>query len=142
MRFWDSSALLPLVVRDATSKAVAARYETDPSVVAWWGTQVECASALTRLEREDRLAGAALTVALGRLAEFAAGWHEVQPVAPVRQTAIRLLRMHDLGAAASLQLAAALVAAEGQPATLAFVTLDDQLAVAADREGFPVVQPR
>ena len=142
MRFWDSSALLPLLVQEATSRAVARSYETDRSVVAWWGSQVECASALTRLEREDRLAGAALTVALGRLAEFAAAWHEVQPVAPVRQTAIRLLRVHDLRAADSLQLAAALVAAEGQPETMGFVTLDDRLAHAADREGFPVVQPR
>ena len=95
-----------------------------------------------QLEREARLAGAALTVALGRLAEFADAWHEVQPVVPVRQTAIRLLRVHDLRAADSLQLAAALVAAEGQPATMAFVTLDDRPPVAADREGFPAIQPR
>jgi uncharacterized protein len=142
MRFWDSSALLPLLVREASSKAVAATYETDPSVVAWWGSQIECASALARLEREDRLAGGGLTVSLGRLADLAAAWHEVQPVAPVRQIAIRLLRVHDLRAADSLQLAAALVAAEGQPATLAFVTLDDRLAIAADREGFPAIQPR
>ena len=141
MRFWDSSALLPLLVREATSKTVAATYEADPSVVAWWGSQIECASALARLEREDRLAGAGLTVALGRLAEFAAAWHEVQPVAPVRQIAIRLLRVHELRATDSLQLAAAVVAADGQPATMAFVSLDDRLAVAADREGFPVIQP-
>ncbi len=142
MRFWDSSALLPLVVREATSKTVLSTYNADPSVVAWWGTHIECASALTRLERDDRLAGAVLTVALGRLAEFAAAWHEVQPVAPVRQTAIRLLRVHDLRAVDSLQLAAAIVAAEGQPAAMSFVTLDDRLAMAADREGFPVIQPR
>ncbi len=110
--------------------------------MAWWGTHIECASALTRLERDDRLAGAVLTVALGRLAEFAAAWHEVQPVAPVRQTAIRLLRVHDLRAVDSLQLAAAIVAAEGQPAAMSFVTLDDRLAMAANREGFPVIQPR
>ena len=80
-------------------------------------------------------------MALGRLAEFAAAWHEVQPVAPVRQIAIRLLRAR-LRAADSLQPAAALVAAEGEPATMAFVTLDDRLAIAADREGFLAIQPR
>jgi hypothetical protein len=33
----------------------------------------------------------------------------------------------------------ALAAAEDQPQTLAFVTLDDRLAQAAEREGFPIV---
>ena len=83
-----------------------------------------------------------LTVALGSLADAAEAWHEVQPVPVVRQTAMRLLLVHDLRAGDALQLAAALTAAEGQPVALEFVTLDDRLGRAALREGFPVVQPR
>ena len=49
----------------------------------------------------------------------------------VRQTAMRLLLVHDLRAGDALQLAAALTAAEGQPEALGFVTLDDRLGRAA-----------
>ena len=142
MRFWDSSALVPMFVREPTSSAVSETYAADPAVVAWWGSPLECASALARLERDGALALDDLTVALGSLANAAEAWHEVQPVPAVRQTAMRLLLVHDLRAADALQLAAAVTAAEGQPDGLGFVTLDDQLARAAVREGFPVVQPR
>jgi predicted nucleic acid-binding protein len=142
VRYWDASALLPLLVAEPTSAAVAEAYSQDPEVVAWWATHVECASALARLERERYLGGSDMSVALAQLAGLAAAWHEVQPVPAVRQTAIRLLRVHDLRAADALQLAAAMTAAEGQPDSLDFVTLDERLALAADREGFTVVQPR
>ena len=111
-------------------------------MVAWWGTQLECTSALARLERDGAMTLADLTVALEYLADAAEAWHEVQPVPQVRQAAMRLLLVHDLRAGDALQLAAALTAAEGQPNAMGFVTLDDRLGRAALREGFPVVQPR
>jgi uncharacterized protein len=46
--------------------------------------------------------------------------------------------VHPLGAGDALQLAAAITASEGDPSSLAFVTLDDRLAQAAAREGFPI----
>jgi predicted nucleic acid-binding protein len=52
----------------------------------------------------------------------------------------RLLRVHTLRAADALQLAAAITVAEGLPASLEVVTLDQQLAAAARREGFPVLE--
>jgi hypothetical protein len=52
---------------------------------------------------------------------------------------MRLLRVHALRAGDALQLAAALVAAEGQPGSLEIVTLDERLALAASREGLRVV---
>jgi predicted nucleic acid-binding protein len=78
---------------------------------------------------------------LRRLESVARAWREVQPVTVVRTTAIRLLRVHPLRAAGALQLGAAIVAAEDHPATLQFVTLDERLAQAAEREGFAVVNP-
>lgn len=98
-------------------------------------------SALARLEREGSLSAPAVSAALGRLAALADAWQEVQPVAMVRQTAVRLLRVHPLRTSDALQLAAAIVAAEDHPATMPLVTLDERLAQAADREGFPVVRP-
>jgi hypothetical protein len=50
-----------------------------------------------------------------------------------------MLARHPLRAADACQLAAAWVAAEGQPETLPVVTLDGRLAAAAEREGFPVL---
>lgn len=141
MRFWDSSAIVPLLVAEASSAAALREYEADPEVVTWWATEAECVSALARLEREGALSAPSMRGALRRLDGLARAWREVQPVTAVRTTAIRLLRVHPLRAADALQLAAAIVAAEDQPATLELVTLDDRLAEAADREGFPVVRP-
>jgi len=64
----------------------------------------------------------------------------VQPVQSARRAARRLLRVHPLRVADALQLAAALVGCEGNPATLEIVSLDDRLIDAARREGFPVVE--
>ena len=107
----------------------------------WWGTGLECVSAFTRLEREGKLTAAELVAAIDNLPPLAASWQEVQPAARLRQTAERLLRVHPLRAADALQLAAAIIAADGDPSSLPFVTLDDRLARAAEREGFPVVEP-
>jgi uncharacterized protein len=114
----------------------------DPAVVVWWATAVECVSALARLERDGLLDAEGTANAFGRLDELEAGWTEIQPVDRLRATAVRLLRVHPLRAADSLQLAAALVVAEGEPRSLPILTLDDRLAMAAQREGFPVVSPR
>jgi uncharacterized protein len=141
MRFWDSSAVVPLLVAEASSAAVLREYELDPEVVAWWATEAECVSALARLEREGNLDAPSFGEGLRRLGRLARGWREVQPVTTVRTTAIRLLRVHPLRTADALQLGAAIVAAEDHPATLPLVTLDDRLAQAAEREGFVVVRP-
>ena len=141
MRFWDSSAVVPLLVVEAASARALDEFERDPEIVVWWATEVECVSALARLERDGSLAGSSTSGALGRLDALARAWREVQPIVRVRQTAVRLLRVHPLRGADAFQLAAARVAAEDQPATLPFLTLDDRLALAAEREGFPVLGP-
>lgn len=137
MRFWDASAVLPLLVQEATTAALEQEHSRDPVIRTWWSTQVECASALARLERE----GAVVDVGRDRLDALAAAWQEVQPVEPVRRSAMRLLRVHPLRAADALQLAAAILTSEGRPETLPFVTLDVRLADAASREGFKVIRP-
>ncbi len=71
--------------------------------------------------------------------QLAAGWHQVDPSDAVRETATRFLRVHPLRAADALQLAAAFIAAERRPASLAMVTLDDRLAAAARKEGFVMI---
>jgi predicted nucleic acid-binding protein len=116
-----------------------AAYRSDAGILAWWGARVECESAVCRLERDGLLRHRSAVAARGRLGRFAATWQEVQPSEPLRESALRLLRVHDLRAADALQLAAAAAAAEGRAATLAVLCLDERLSEAAEREGFPVV---
>lgn len=52
MRFWDSSAIIPLLVGETTTKAMQAIALEDPVLLVWWATQVECVSAIARLERQ------------------------------------------------------------------------------------------
>ena len=138
MRFWDSSAIVPLTIAEATTEALQEIAGQDPVMCVWWATEIERVSALARLEREGALAEATTTAALERLDSLAEAWNEVQATAALRGAARRLLRVHALRAADALQLAAAVVVAEGLPASLHIVTLDDRLATAARREGFTV----
>jgi len=139
VKYWDASGIVPLLVEEASTADRQRILDSDPVVVTWWATRVECASALGRLRREDSLDEEGYRAALRRLATYASSWAEVEPSAAVRRTALRLLRVHPLRAADALQLAAALVAAHGDPTTLAFISGDARLSAAADIEGFPIV---
>jgi predicted nucleic acid-binding protein len=139
MRFWDTSALLPLLVDEPAREHLLGLLEEDGEVLAWWGTPVEIASALARRERERLLTADQVTVALTAARALAEGWHEIVPSDAVRRTAERLLRTHPLRAADALQLAAAVVAADHDPTSLEMVCQDERLTLAARREGFSVV---
>jgi uncharacterized protein len=136
MKFWDSSALIPLIVPEPETRALGALLRADPAIAAWWGSRLECAAALARLERERRITGPNMAQARSRLDVLADQWVEIAPGPQVREQAERLLRVHALRSADAHQLAAALVASGHRPATLEFVTIDSRLADAARREGF------
>ena len=140
MKFWDASAVVPLLVFEESSEPILDLLERDKAMIVWWGTPVECVSAIARRERERALSVADATTALERLQSLAVAWHAVQALEPVRRTAQRLLRVHPLHSADGLQLAAAIHAAEQEPSTLDFVCLDERLNEAASREGFRVVR--
>jgi predicted nucleic acid-binding protein len=139
VKFWDTSAIVPLLRSEPSTPAVLDVLTSDPLIVVWWGTPVECVSAVARLERDGDLDLAASANALEVLAELQLGWTEIEPSERLRAQAMRLLRVHGLRAADSLQLAAALVAAEQDPRSMPMVTLDERLATAARREGFTVL---
>ena len=139
MRYWDSSALVPLFFDEPTSEEMARLVADDPDVVVWLLTSVELLSMIARIERsseglEDLLSGVRRD-ALERIRSCSA----VTLVDAVRQRAERLVSVHALTAADALQLAAALVVSREQPETLEFVTLDKVLARAARLEGFRVL---
>src|SRR5213596_2221053 len=140
MRFWDASAIVPLLMTESATRTVQALAGRDSAMLVWWATEVECASAIARLERDGNLDERAAAEAFDRLKELSPAWHQVDPVDAVRETAVRFLRVHPLRAADALQLAAAFIAAERRPSSLEVVTLDDRLAVAARKEGFVLIE--
>lgn len=139
MRFWDTSALVPLFVTQPGSTRVRQLYESDRDCAVWCLTDVEAHSALARLTREGSLAAErALDVAR----QFDLAWDTFQVIAAsdaVKERAKRGLRLHPLASADALQLAAALTFAIERPAGLEFVCLDERLCAAARLEGFRVV---
>jgi predicted nucleic acid-binding protein len=139
VRYWDASAIVPLLLAEPMTSIVRPILEEDDEVVAFWSTDVECVSAVARREREGLLDGRQVATAIVRIATLRAGWSEVRPVDAVRERARRLLRTHPLRTADSIQLAAALVVSEESPETLPFVCLDSRLRTAAAKEGFPLL---
>jgi uncharacterized protein len=138
MRFWDASAIVPLLVSETSSRALQALAKQDSTMLVWWGSEVECASALARIERDGALDPRDAVGVFERLRQLSGVWHEIEPSDVIRQAAIRFLRVHPLRAADALQLAAAYAAAEQRPASLDMVTLDEPLAIAGRKEGFVV----
>ncbi len=134
--FWDSSAVVPVLVSEARSAVIASTLRSDSEVVLWWGSPVECQSALYRRHRDGGLPIAALNEGLARLKGLVEDVDIISPTSRVRERAGRLLAAHPLRAADALQLAAALVWCNEAPEGDAFVCLDDRLREAARREGF------
>lgn len=139
MRFWDTSAIVPLLIEEQQSARMDALRAEERAMVVWWGTVVECTSAIERTGRHRKLDASILQSAVTRMRAMARSWIEVLAGSQVRDQALRLVRIHPLRAADALQLAAALVAADFHPTDLEFVTLDARQAEAADREGFQVL---
>ena len=79
MMFWDSSAVVPLLVGEAATAAREAQVRADPVMLVWWCTPVECASALQRLVREGALTAAGARTSEARLRHLEAHWVEVEP---------------------------------------------------------------
>jgi predicted nucleic acid-binding protein len=139
MRFWDSSAVVPLVCREVQSPRCRTWLQADPVIIVWAFTAAEVLSALCRKRREGRLESRSFAAAKARLHKIEQAWNEVVSYDAVRVRARRLLETHPLSAADALQLAAALVMTEERPTGTEFVTFDVRLAEAANKEGFPVL---
>lgn len=135
MRFWDSSALVPVCVEEPSTPLARQLLEEDPGMVVWWGSTVECWSALARLRRDGQLSLPEEEEARAILDALARAWVEILPTDDVRTLAGRILRVHPLRAADAFQLAAALTWALPARAPAPIVTFDARLRDAARLEG-------
>ena len=139
MKFWDTSAVVPLCVIEPSTGTVKSILTRDPSIVVWWATRTECLSALNRQTREGSLRLEDERQARHVLRHLMEAWTEVQPSEILRGTAERLLAVHVLRAADSFQLAAALHWCQRQPANKELVSFDSRLRDAAYKEGFTIL---
>jgi predicted nucleic acid-binding protein len=135
--YWDSSALIPLCVsqpQSANAKLLYARY----NIIAWWATQVEIMSGLTRLERMGQISHDRFLIGKQLAQRILQRWNSVDSPPSIASLACSLLELYPLRAADALQLAVALEVSEQQPQSYIFITADQRLADAARRIGFSV----
>jgi predicted nucleic acid-binding protein len=142
MKFWDGSALVPLVLQERESETLRALIAADRDLAVWALSSAEVTSALWRRARSGELDESARVEAAEALGELEGACHVVSDVAQIAARARRLLAVHPLRAADACQLAAALVTCRERTDSLEFVTLDDRLADAARREGLRVLPGR
>jgi len=139
VKFWDSSALIPLFIEEPTSGLVAQWLGGDPAIAVWALTRIEMLSALERRRRDAAGSRSHIVSARRELVRLSGFWTVITDIDRVCLHAERLLQDYPLRAADALQLGAAIVAANDHPASLDFVTFDRRLADAAGREGFSVL---
>ena len=138
MRFWDTSAIIALWVDEDGSEQARRWVKDDGEITIWTLTPVEISSALWRRVREKSVGEDQARELERRSDRLAAQASVVMDVDAVKLQAKRLLRVHPIRAADSLQLAAAMLWAEGDPRDRLLHTFDGSLASAAQREGFTV----
>jgi predicted nucleic acid-binding protein len=138
VRFWDTSAVVPLCVTETATPVVRRLLDADSSVVVWWATRTECISALARRRREGPLTSQGELRARRVLDTLATAWAEVLPTEALRLRSERLLGVHALRAADAFQLAAALLWSRGDTSGHEVVSFDERLREACRREGFTV----
>jgi predicted nucleic acid-binding protein len=141
VRFWDTSALVPLVVDEPATDAVRGLLEEDAEPVIWTLTSVELLSAVGRLGRSSDGLRDLLPLMRESALDLLHRCVTVADVDGVRRRAERLVGIHPLASADALQLAAALAASGDRPERLEIVTLDKVLARCARLEGFRVMTP-
>ena len=138
--FWDASAIAPLCCQQPQTKAARQTRRLFPRIVVWWATSVECNSALRRLERNQELTLRETQSGIQELDRLRLRWTEVAPLQEARSLAERLLGAYPLRAADALQLAAALTWCNRYPRGKTFISGDDRLLEAAEKEGFDIIK--
>ena len=137
--FWDSSALVPLLVSEPRSAELTSLLASDNEPAMWWGSPVECWSAIYKRHRESPIPEETLRHALKRLDSLAKDLDTIAATEGVRQKARRILTLHPVRAADALQLASALVWCQDQPYQEKIVCLDNRLREAARLESFDLL---
>jgi predicted nucleic acid-binding protein len=142
MRFWDTSAIVPLLIHEPESDGMRELMRLDTEILASFITPIEVTSVIWRKLHHRQLDAVGRVNAESQFADISSNWFEVADLRHVKEVALDLLARHPLRSADALQLASAIVGlrlAQQRAANLPFVTLDTDLSEAARAEGFPVL---
>jgi len=104
VRFWNTSAIVPLCVTQPATAQIRGLIETDPSLMVWWATRTECLSTFARRRRDGHLGAPGERQGRHALAAIATEWSEGLPSEQLRLRAERLLNVHALRVADAFQL--------------------------------------
>jgi len=77
--FWDTSALVPLLVREPASDRMRALATDATEIVVWWGTSLEVLSAFARREREGTIRPREVQQSRAELQILRSVWTEIHP---------------------------------------------------------------
>lgn len=136
--FFDASALAKHYVEEAASDSVDELLRAGAPALCRT-SEVEVASALTRLAREGVISPEQRNYALSTLREDMAAFQVIEVVRGVIDRAVLLLTRHPLRAADAIQLGACLVLQEKLRFPIAFVAFDQRLRQAAVAERLAVL---
>lgn len=89
MRFRESSGLVLVLTDQPGSQQARELFRAEPAMLLWWGSTVECWSALACLRRDGILSPQAEAEARRLLATLLQGAFEVQPPEELRRLAFR-----------------------------------------------------
>jgi predicted nucleic acid-binding protein len=137
--FWDTSAIVPLCVKQQATTEVRRIRRQFPTSVLWWGAPVELRSALARLLRDGKLEVRGCGAALQRWRDIERRGRTINPSEPMLELAAELPDKYGLRTLDAFQLAAALIWCDGKARNRAFVCADSRLSAAASNAGFMVV---
>ena len=138
MRFWDSSAIVPLVVSEPESEDCLKALNADQDMLVWCLSYLEVLSALCRRVREDVIDESTFQEAKRRAKVIFERAYEIKAIGKVWSRAARLLEVHPLRAADACQLAASMVATQEDPDRVFMMCFERRLEAAARKEGFCV----
>jgi len=137
--FWDSSALIPLCVKQQSTLRLIPFYRAY-AIVMWWATPVEIFSGLARLLRMKSISTAEHAHGRNLATLLVDSASIIQPSDTLRKQAGILVEQYDLRAGDAFQLAAALEWCGKISRSRVFFTTDRRLGEAALLSGFDVRQ--
>jgi len=136
LAFWDSSALVKLLVEEPGTDVAVALWDESAGVVASRLSVPEVSAALAAAERGGRVDRARARVARNEWLRYLLALDVVEISADIADHAAGLAASHPLSGADAVHLATAMALGDGE---LVLATWDRRLAAAAVAEGLSVV---
>jgi predicted nucleic acid-binding protein len=138
MLFWDSSALLAIILHESSAALLRPFLDEDPEVASSFITPLEIVSTIWRRQHADLFSLAQVQDVDQLYSVITKNWITLGDTRTI-DVALRLVARQPLRTGDAIQLASALEVADREGVMLPFVTLDEELGAAARAEGLRVL---